>query len=77
MSAAVEIFGLSISHTGPAPYVARSASDRDPDWPVWYVSDAVGFNGIRVEGMLTKFFDQDTAKEVADALNAASQGGRP
>jgi hypothetical protein len=42
--------GRTIRHTGPGPYVARSASDKDPDWPIWYVADALGINGIRVVG---------------------------
>ena len=72
MSVTVEINGVTVTHTGPAPYVARSASDRTDDWPLWYVADAVGFNGIKVEDSLAKFFDREGAEKVAAALNAAA-----
>lgn len=64
--------GLTVTHTGPAPYLARSASDRNPDWPIWFVADATGFNGIQVEGQLTKLFDRASAVAIADALNGAA-----
>lgn len=68
----IEVGGLEITHTGPAPYQARSASDRNPDWPIWFVADATGFNGIKVKGSLAKLFEPEAARRIADALNAAS-----
>lgn len=69
MTNSVTIGGLKISHSGTGPYVARSASDRDPDWPIWHVADAVGFNGISVAGRLTKLFQKEDAILIADKLN--------
>lgn len=65
--------GTTVRHTGPGPYVARSASDRNPDWPIWYVADATGYNGVKIEGSLAKLFDRETAVKVADALNGAAR----
>jgi hypothetical protein len=65
--------GRTIRHRGPGPYVARSASDKDPDWPVWYVADALGHNGVHVVGGKGQvLFDRETAKLLADALNGAA-----
>jgi len=72
MSATVQLEEFTITHTGPGPYLARSADDRDPEWPVWFVADAVGFNGIQVKNRLWKFFSKEVACAVADALNEAS-----
>ncbi|GAA0394606.1 hypothetical protein GCM10009093_21460 [Brevundimonas terrae] len=68
----VKIGDRNISHTGPAPYLARSASDKNPDWPFWFVADAVGFNGISIEGSLGKLFDKQTAIFIAAVLNDAA-----
>lgn len=69
---AVKIGEYNVTHTGPAPYLARSASDKNPDWPFWFVADAVGFNGIRIEGSLGKLFDKQTAIFIAAVLNDAA-----
>ena len=71
MSAACTAFGRSIRHDGPAPYRARSASDRNENWPCWMVVDAHGVNGIVIEGSLAKFFEHGAAIVVAQALNDA------
>ncbi|MNI13643.1 hypothetical protein D3C73_668760 [compost metagenome] len=75
MSASVVLDGLSIHHTGPGPYVARSASDHNPEWPVWIVFDSVGFNGISIQGSIAKFFNRDDALMIANALNGARDEG--
>ena len=68
----VKISGREITHTGPAPYLARSASDQDPDWPIWNVADAVGYNGISIEANTAKLFDKQTAIFIAAVLNDAA-----
>jgi hypothetical protein len=69
MPASINLGGTAISHTGPAPYTARSASDRDNLWPLWIVVDAVGFNGVQVQGRTQKLFSKTDALRVAAALN--------
>lgn len=68
----VKIADRNISHTGPAPYLARSASDKNPDWPFWFVADAVGYNGISIEANTAKLFDKQTAIFIAAVLNDAA-----
>lgn len=72
MATEIEIGGRTVRHTGPAPYLARSASDRNPDWPFWYVADATGFNGLQIVGSLAKMLDKDSALRLAEALNEAA-----
>ena len=30
----------------PGPYIAQSASDKDPDWPIWYVAGSDGRTNV-------------------------------
>lgn len=69
MAVTVEIGGIEVSHSGPGPYVARSASDRDPNWPFWYVADAVGFNGLDIRGSLVVLMQKEVAALLADRFN--------
>lgn len=66
----VQVAGTTIRHSGPGPYVARSASDKRDDWPFWMVVDATGFNGLEIAGTLAKFVSAQDAKLIAGALNA-------
>jgi proteasome lid subunit RPN8/RPN11 len=72
MGAAITVSGTKVRHSGPSPYTARSASDRNPAWPFWIIVDAVGFNGISIEGSHAKLFDRETATLLAQRLNEAN-----
>jgi hypothetical protein len=69
MSVKVEIRGLKIQHDGPAPYVARCASEAGR---FWFVAGSDGINRIRY---LTRpgvvLFTREFAQEIAAALNDA------
>ena len=62
----------------PGPYIARTASDRDPEWPVWYVAGPdgrlnylTGIGGAWPAGHVGPFLtDKPTAIALADMWNA-------
>jgi len=55
----------------PGPYIARSASDKTPDWPFWYVAGPDGrtnyMTGLGGRPSIGVF----TTKQCAQALAAA------
>jgi hypothetical protein len=68
--------------TKPGPYIARTASDRNPDWPIWYVAGPDGRSNyltgigqliqpIAFDGFPAIFADKDTAIALADEWNKA------
>ena len=71
MSVSVAIDGLTYKHTGAGPYVARSASDRDSNWPVWIIVDQIGFNGFSIEEIkpAPKFLTKEAAIFIAGKFN--------
>lgn len=71
----VQVLDFRAAHSEPGPYLARSASDRTDDWPLWYVAGADGrFNGLSFPDQpLAKFTSRHAAEAIADALNNAQK----
>jgi hypothetical protein len=51
------------------PYVARSASDNDPDWPFWYIAGPDGRRNVVSFGRGAVLCCRKVAEAVADAAN--------
>ena len=66
--------------TLPGPYIARTASDRNKDWPIWYVAGPDGrlnymsdIGGDRLKPLTAMFSSREVCEYLANKWNKETE----